>query len=63
MVQEQKVLRTAANGMRVGVPVDRLAAWEKAQADQSPEAEEAAKSLSSSLMSKLSELRRQVQQG
>lgn len=40
MEETEKVLRTAANGMEVWVPVDKLEAWEKAQADNSPEAEQ-----------------------
>lgn len=53
MAQEQRVLRTAANGMQVWVPVDRLEAWEAAQKDQSPEAEARRSSLSSAIMSRL----------
>ena len=53
----QRVLRTAANGMQVWVPTDRLEAWEKAQADQSPEAQRRRSSISSAIKSELLKLR------
>ena len=54
---QSRVLRTAANGMQVWVPADRLEEWEKAQADQSPEAKERRSLLSSAIMSRLSSMR------
>lgn len=61
MAQEQRVLRTAANGMQVWVPTDRLEAWEAAQKDQSPEAKERRSSLSSAIKSELLKLREEAQ--
>ena len=59
--RRDRVLRTASNGMQVWVPVDRLEAWEKAQADQSPEAEERRSSRSSKILSALRSLHEQAQ--
>ena len=55
--QQEKVLRTAANGMQVWVPTDRLEAWEAAQKDQSPEAQKRRSGLSSFILSELTRLR------
>lgn len=55
--QETRVLRTAANGMEVWVPVSRLETWEQAQKDQSPEAKAERESMTSKIMSRLSALR------
>ena len=53
----QRVLRTATNGMQVWVPVNRLEAWEAAQKDQSPEAQQRRSSLASAIKSELLKLR------
>ena len=37
---ERKFLMTARNGMQVWVPESKLEQWQKAQEDQSPEAQE-----------------------
>ena len=59
--QVTRVLRTAANGMQVWIPVDRLESWEKAQAaqkagQQSAEARARKSALQSAIMSRLREL-------
>ena len=62
----QRVLRTAANGMQVWVPTDRLEAWEKAQEAQrsgaeNAEARERRSRLASAIKSELLRLREQAQ--
>ena len=58
---QQRVLRTAANGMQVWVPEDRLESWEMAQKDQSEEAKERRSRLASAIKSELLRLREQAQ--
>ena len=53
---EQKVLMTAANGMKVWVPLDKLEEWKAAQADQSPEAIQRRQTRAKEMLSFLSTL-------
>lgn len=54
---QQSFLMTSRNGMLVSVPADKLDAWQRAQADNSPEAEERRKRTSEMIMRTLNELR------
>ncbi len=52
----QKYLMTASNGMQVWVPEDRLEDWQKAQADQSPEAKQAREQPKEAILEKMHQL-------
>ena len=52
----QKYLMTAASGRQVWVPEDKLEEWQKAQADQSPEAKQAREQLKEAILEKMQQL-------
>ena len=55
---QQKALMTAANGMEVWVPEEKLEAWEAAQRDKSPEARARRQKLAQQIKDRLSSLKR-----
>ena len=62
MSEQNKILMTAANGMQVWVPEDKLEQWQRAQADRSPEAKKRRELARSRVMSLLNRLSEEAQQ-
>jgi hypothetical protein len=54
---EQSYLRTAANGMQVWVPADKLEAWEAAQADQSEEAQKRRERMTAKILERMEQIK------
>ena len=56
---QESFLMTAANGMQVRVPADKLEAWEAAQADQSEEAKKRRELMTSKVLERMEQLKQE----